>query len=315
MNAHTDFRAVAAGSYDIPAEVYHADPAPEPSLSSTLARQLLGASPLHAWAKSPRLNPEHVSEDKDAFNLGRAAHTSILGKGQPFTASGFDNFRTKAAREEREDLEAKGFTVLNPEQFTNLAMMTGAARFQMERHGIGDVFTRGQIERSHFAQIDGVWCRCMTDCLIEDGQIVYDYKTTAGSAAPDAVIRTICNYGYDVQAAHYLDVVKAVMGGDWRFRLIVQEKSDPFALSVVEIGADWLITARKKAARARELWRLCLDRYGESPWPGYPAQVAVLSEPTWHESKWLDREAFEAGYRETHGQDVLAAGMAWQAPV
>lgn len=307
-------RITGPGSYDLPAETYHADPAPAPSLSSTLARAILFQSPLHAWAQSPRMNPHHEPVQNDAFSLGNAAHTALLAKGQPFVCSGYDDFRTKAAREEREELEAQGCVVLRPADFERVEMMVRAARVQLDLHKIGDVFRDGVNERSHFAEIDGVWCRCMTDNMTAKGRIIYDYKTTAASAAPEAAIRTICNYGYDVQAAHYRDVVRAVTGENWRFRFVIQEKSDPFALSVTELSEDWLTTAGKKAARARELWRMCLERYGEAPWPGYPAVVAVVDAPTWHESRWLDREEAEADYRRATGKDVLTAALEFQAP-
>lgn len=40
----------------LPSAEYHADPAPEPSLSATLAKLLISRSPRHAWMASPRLN-------------------------------------------------------------------------------------------------------------------------------------------------------------------------------------------------------------------------------------------------------------------
>ncbi len=46
------------GLHRLEAEACHRDPAPAPSLSSTLARLLLRRSPAHAWHASPRLNPD-----------------------------------------------------------------------------------------------------------------------------------------------------------------------------------------------------------------------------------------------------------------
>ena len=44
---------------DISAEAYHADPAPEPSLSSSVAKILVNLSPAHARIAHPRLNPDY----------------------------------------------------------------------------------------------------------------------------------------------------------------------------------------------------------------------------------------------------------------
>ena len=67
--------------YGVPAHVYHADPSATPSLSSSLARQLLRKSPAHAFASSPRLDPGFVPEFKDSFDVGTAAHTAVLSAG------------------------------------------------------------------------------------------------------------------------------------------------------------------------------------------------------------------------------------------
>ena len=42
---------------------YHADPAPEPSLSRSLAHTLLTRSPRHAWQAHPRLNPAWLPDE------------------------------------------------------------------------------------------------------------------------------------------------------------------------------------------------------------------------------------------------------------
>ncbi|MEM1149049.1 MAG: PD-(D/E)XK nuclease-like domain-containing protein [Pseudomonadota bacterium] len=304
----------ARGTYMMPADVYHADPAPEPSLSSTLARVLLNKAPLHAWAAHPRLNPDFESETNDAFDVGRAAHAYLTGVGEAgIHVLSYDNYRTKAAQAERDEARAAGKTVLLVDQNDALQNMIEAVRFQLGQHGIGDVFDKGQCEQSHFVEIDGVWCRSMTDC-IHDG-FVYDFKTTAESADPGAFVRAICNYGYDVQAAHYLDVLEALGRKPQGFRFVVVEKKYPHALSVVEIDESWLTTARKKTARARALFRMCLDKFGTAPWPGYSAQIAVLDEPPWHASRWFEREEMEADYQQQTGRHIMDAWMQFQAPV
>ena len=76
-------RITDPGLYDMPEADYHADPCPEPSLSSTLARLMVNRSPRHAWTASPRLNPDHEPVNKETFDVGRAAHAVLLGRGAP----------------------------------------------------------------------------------------------------------------------------------------------------------------------------------------------------------------------------------------
>ena len=70
------------GVYDLPMAEYHADPCPEPSLSSSIIRLLCSASPLHAWTAHPRLNAAYVAEESDRFDVGTAAH-ALLNSNQP----------------------------------------------------------------------------------------------------------------------------------------------------------------------------------------------------------------------------------------
>ncbi|MEM7239695.1 MAG: PD-(D/E)XK nuclease-like domain-containing protein, partial [Pseudomonadota bacterium] len=301
-------------SYRMPAEKYHADPAPAPSLSSTIARILLAQSPQHAWHASPRLNKAHRPVVKTEYEIGRAAHTLLTRQGAGIHIMSFDDYRKKDARDERDAALADGKTLLLEKQYDEVAAMVAACRRQLIGHGIGDVFETGECERAHFSVLGGCWARCMTDC--EHGDIVYDYKTTGGSASPEAAIKTIADFGYDAQAAHYLDVLESLETDRPRtFRFIIQEKTAPYALSVVQIDDGWLAVARRKTRRARQIWTMCLDEYGAKPWPGYPAQIVRVQSPPWHEQKWLDREAMEQDFRDETGADVLSAALKFQAPM
>lgn len=60
------------------AEAYHQDPAPQPSLSSSIAKILLDQSPRHAWLAHPKLNPNYVAEEDSRFDIGTAAHVMML---------------------------------------------------------------------------------------------------------------------------------------------------------------------------------------------------------------------------------------------
>ena len=144
---------------------------------------------------------------------------------------------------------------------------------------------------------------------------LYDFKTTE-DASPDAVIRSVMNYGYDVQAAHYLAVWKAATGEDRKFRFVFVEKSAPYEVAVVELAndpaseADWMLTAHSKAAEARRIWGDCL---AANDWPGYPARIAVIGAPAWHNQKWA---AQSIGNPVDHrpNNETKARATAWQAP-
>lgn len=298
------------GVYPIAPEVYHRDElTPEPSLSSTLARIVVNRSPLHAWTAHPRLNPHHEPTEKAAFDIGRVCHTLLLGKGAEIAPVEADNWTTKAAREARDEARAEGMT---PVLAAQLEAATAMAEIARERIiAFGGNFERHRNELAAFAQIDGVWCRAQMDHVPADPRgPIWDYKTCE-DASPDACVRAVSSYGYDVQAAHYLAVWKVATGEDRGFRFVFQEKAAPHEVSVVELHAgddeaDWMLDAQHKCAEARRIWGECL-RSGN--WPGYPPRIAVLGAPTWHRKKWEDR--FEQ-IKPSH--QTLARAAAWQSP-
>lgn len=304
-------RITDPGLYDMPEADYHADPCPEPSLSSTLARLMVNRSPRHAWTASPRLNPDHEPVNKETFDVGRAAHAVLLGRGAPIEVVEADDWRSKAAQQQRDEARLAGYTPLLRHQYDAVLEMVGAATTQLAAFGL--TFPLGATEVVAAAPIDGVWCRAMIDYAPDNPlEPLWDLKTCE-DASPDACIRSVTGYGYDLQAAHYLDTWFAATLQKRGFRFAFVEKAPPYGVSVIELhagddDADWMLAAHDKASEARRLWGACL-RTGH--WPGYPAQVAVVGAPTFHVQKWEDRRA--AG-RPSPSRAALDTAYCMQAP-
>lgn len=299
------------GVYHLDAETYHRDPCVEPALSASLAHLIVDATPWHAWAAAWRLNPDFEPEVKEAFDIGSACHELLTGKGRGIRVIPFDSYTTKAAREQRDQARAAGYVPLNQSQHERVERMLRAARHQMRLHGIGDPFEGGENEVTLIWQAGSIYNRLLVDCLDRERRVAYDYKTAAGYAEPEAWVRAAMAHGVDIRAAHYLDGLERTFGGSWRYRFVVQEKDQPHCLSVIEFSEGAIFMANKKLARARELWRMCLDT---GTWPGWSAQIAVVDPPGWHETKWLERESREQDFKQRTGKDVLAAAIRWQAP-
>lgn len=304
------------GVHDISAEAYHADPCATPSLSSTLAKTLLAQSPLHAWTASPRLNPAWEPKDSKVFDIGRAAHRAILGKGGDYVAYPTDMLAsngaasTKEAKAWADEQRAAGRTPLKADDVDRIGVMAEVVRRKLE--GMGMAFDPARSELSAISEIDGVLCRAMIDSAPVGKSYLIDLKTT-DDASPEAVIRSVMSYSYDVQAAHYLDVWHAATGERRKMRFVFIEKSAPFEVSVVELHddadseADWMLTARSKAGEARRIWGECL---AASIWPGYPSKIAVIGAPSYHNQKWADREVGSPVVTK----EMIARASAWQSP-
>ena len=106
---HAFRNALPAGIHDgIPAERYHRDPSDRPALTAGTIKTLLAYSPWHAWHNHPRLNPEWAPTYEAKFDLGTAAHALLLQGEDVAQWIDADDWRTKAARDERDQARKEG---------------------------------------------------------------------------------------------------------------------------------------------------------------------------------------------------------------
>src|SRR3989304_4859845 len=121
------------------------------------------------------------------------------------------------------------------------------------------------------------------DGVSQDGRVVVDYKTTSGSAEPDAWARTqLLALGYDVQAAFGLRAVT----GDADLVCVGQETEPPYAVSFVGLSPAFKAFAEAKRAHAVTLWRHCRER---DEWPGYPSRTCWGEPPGYALTQWDER--------------------------
>lgn len=276
------FLAIRSGIHRLAAADYHADPAPEPSLSATLAKLLVSKSPAHAWHASPRLNPDWEPIEKKTFDIGRAAHRAVLGAGDDYVAipeeilgsNGAVN--TKEAKAFVADCREAGRTPLKQAEVEQIDTMAVIASARLMEHSI--TLDPARSELAAIAQIDGIWCRAMFDNVPADPKLpIYDFKTCE-NASPEACLRAIVNYSYDIQAAHYRATWKAATGEDRGFVFIFQEKPAPHEVTLISLSGSFREFAERRAAKARKLWGECISA---DNWPGYPTGLHEVDPPAY----------------------------------
>jgi hypothetical protein len=269
---------------------YHADPCPEPSLSQSIAKILLERSPQHAWTAHPRLNPQ-FEEDKDKkFDLGNVAHALMLSRGKDFEILPFDDYRTKAAQQARDEAHGVGKVAILRHQFERAGDMRIAAIEQLDKHEDNDCFREGHSEVMLCWQEDGIWFRALVDYLHGDLRTIDDYKTTDMSVAPHVIGLRAEAAGWHIQASFIergLRHLDPDGQGKRRFRFIAQETAAPHALTVMHMDDHWLTMGHKQVDIATAIWRRCIKN---DLWPGYPAKGIVPEFPGYKEKLWLDRE-------------------------
>ncbi|WP_257541100.1 PD-(D/E)XK nuclease-like domain-containing protein [Sphingobium sp. CFD-1] len=266
----------------LPSAEYHADPAPEPSLSATLAKLIISRSPRHAWMASPSLNPDRKPIHKKTFDIGRAAHRAILGCGDDYVMIPDDILASNGAASTKEakafiaDARERDLTPLKGDEIAQVEAMREIAHARLTEHGVA--LDPARSELCAIAQIEGVWCRAMFDNVPEDPRLpIYDFKTCE-DASPDACMRAILNYGYDIQAEHYRAVWKAATGEDRNFVFIFQEKPEPNEVTLIRLSGSFEAMAKRRAARARRVWGECS---ASGNWPGYPIGLHEVDAPAW----------------------------------
>lgn len=271
----------------LPADHYHADPCEQPSLSSSIAKLLCDRSPRHAWTNHPRLNPEFERPDEQKFDVGTAAHAMLLDGQDICTPCDFPDWRTKAAREARDQAREQGRIPLLLDQWVRAKDMVAAVRAQLDQvDAQPPLLTAGKPEQTIVWQDGGVTCRARIDWLRDDHQAVDDLKTTSGTANPrEWAHRRLWDMGADIQVAFYQRGLKHLTGHVPDFRFVVVETAPPYALSVISLAPSALALAREKVDYAISTWRTCMAT-GE--WPAYAPRVAHAESPAWAEMQWLE---------------------------
>ena len=303
----------APGVYDLPAEAYHADPCPTPSLSASIAHELLSRSPRHAWQAHPRLSPQHEPEHRAEFDIGHAAHALVLGDERRFAIIDATDYRTAAAKAARDAAYAAGAVPLLPHQHEAAVAMARAVRAQLDRHEARGAFTDGKPEQTiAWQEPGGVWCRSRLDWLpnrITRGTIIFDFKSST-NAEPAAWSRTkIAAFGFDLQAGFYLRGLRALGHPETlRFAFVVAEVEPPHAMSVVGLSPAMMALADAKVERAIDIWRECV---ATNTWPAYTPRIAWAEGNSWDDVRWQERVARE----ERPTPAALEAARNWQAPL
>lgn len=257
------------GIYDLAPEDYHRDPIPGGSLSQSMAKILLqdGGPALF------RHRMEAGSEHKPAFDMGTAAHALVLGKGsERLVIVKADSWRSRFAMESREQAYREGKMPLLASQMKVAEDMAEA----LSKHSLAVESLTGQAEMALFCQhSSGLWLRGQAD-MIADGWIA-DYKTTA-DASFEGFSRSAWKFRYHMQAAWYRRVYRWITGKSTGFRIVAQEKTAPYLVSVWEPTRELIEAGERDMDEAIDIFLRCSEA---DLWPGYASDIQPLMPPEW----------------------------------
>lgn len=268
---------------DMPEAKYHGDPCDTPSLSASCAKTLIERSPQRAWLEHPKLGGERRKSTRE-MDRGTIVHALVLGQPLNVEVLGYKDYRTNAAKEERDSiLNAGGVPVLEREM-SGYTDMAKAIRTQIENFGIqfdgkneGTVLWEDRDDAGN-----PVKCRSRMDhATARSGEFwIYDVKTCS-DASPKALARHILNYGYDLQAAAYIRAISQA-APDWagrvKFMFLFAEDTAPYPVTPIVLDGAFRCLGLSKWRRAVNLWSSCLR---SGIWPSYASAPITATPPQW----------------------------------
>jgi hypothetical protein len=241
------------------------------ALNNSGLKVLISGSPAHykAHLETPR-------EETKALRIGSAVHRLAL-EGQSAFDSSFAIFpeldrRTKDGKAAYDALilANAGKTALTSDEGDLVKNVSEAAVRCMERHSI----KLTKVEHMFSTDLDGVRIKSALDGISDDGYI-YDLKTTGGGeGGPQAFLKSVRAFRYNLQAYFYRMAYEAAFGIRMLgFRFIVVEKEPPFASAVYELGPEVMTQAAFDFEAGFKTYKACLAL---DEWPAYPDEVKVI---------------------------------------
>ena len=230
-------------------------------------------------ARTPAHYKYSENIDNPAFAFGRAIHCFVLEPERfntDFILSPYDDFRTKAAREWKE--ENKDKTIYTESDYEALNIMRDKLHSHPMAGPLLDV-KDGHAEQSIFwiDENTNCLCRCRPDYINYHFMYAIDLKTCI-NAGQSAFARDVARYRYHVQAAFYLAGLEAAKIYCDDFIFVAIEKTKPYAVACYDLDNEALDLGRY-------LYRRDMEKYRESfitdVWPGYPEDVRTIQLPPW----------------------------------
>ena len=246
------------------------------ALNSGVCHTILTQSPYHA-----KFAPwEEASAEMD---VGTAIHSALLEGVDNIAAIEADDWRTKAAKEAREEARAAGKIPMLASNVSKVQAAVSAAKAYVDGGEIAGVFKDGVPEQTIIWNEGKVLCKARPDWLSGNHSMLLHVKTTAGSAEPGAWIRNqLGPMGYDVAAMFYErghDTTVVFQGGaSCRSVFLVIEQNAPYGCSLVALSPAMQDLASRKVERAIRIWQQC---QASGKFPCYPSRIAYAEPMNW----------------------------------
>lgn len=219
-----------------------------------------------------RHNLDKGQEHKKVFDMGTVFHSYTLESTFGAVVElDYENYRTKAAQEERDEVISAGNIPMLAHELTVIKEMRESVMADYEARQI--IESAAQIEASVFGELNGVPARCRPD--IWGNGFLADLKSDK-DASREGFLKSVENYGYYQQDPFYADIVESVTGEKHAFKFIVCESSAPCRVAVYSITEYFRGLGRGMNRRATDLWQQCHE---SGIWPGHQRREPLDPRP------------------------------------
>lgn len=245
----------------------------------------ISKSDLDLIAKSPmhfKVGKEQPREQTPAMLLGSVVHKLVLEPDSfddEYKIAPECNKRTKEGKAQWDEFVShltEKHTVIDQELYDLAKVIADAV---LAHPVAAKLLQGGKAELSYFWERDGIECKCRPDYLREDIKTVVDFKTTRCSS-PDEFTKSAYDYRYYVQAAWYLDGLKACGVDVENFIFVTVETKAPYAVMCYSADELMLKLGRQTADEDFATYKQALT---EDNWHGYEVEPKIhsLSLPDW----------------------------------
>lgn len=258
------------GLFDLPDYIYRRIKA----LNITYAK-LFNQSPAHVWTAFN--DPASIVSPTYAMEVGTAFHWLVLEPEKFEKHVKLDKALSKNSSDYkswRQEVSSQDLVIKAADY---VAVRTMADKM-MEKKSVQKYIAPGgyrEMAMLWFEPEFEIWCKGKIDFITIDGQALVDLKKTQ-NASKFGFLKSIVNYEYYTQAAHYMRGFETCMGyrpREWVWMAAEQKppnESNVFVADPVEIdmAEDKVLTWYARFAE-------CL-RTGH--WPGYPDEIIYLGQ-------------------------------------
>ena len=216
-----------------------------------------------------------VRKESTAFDLGTAVHAMVLEPEKELVRRGPADRRGDKWKHAKMVADFDDILLL-PEAEYDLAEVIAQS---VIAHTPAWLDVPRTVEASVFATdpVTGMDIKCRPDIYIEADGLIVDLKTCA-SASPRIFTRDVHAYGYNLQAAFYLRVLKDAGFEAERFVFLAVEKEPPYAVGIHEIDADYLDTSH--AIVTQMLLKIRDAKETDTYTTGWP-EINMIGRPGW----------------------------------